>query len=232
MIFCSRSPFNKVLLEELQSQFPKAILHHVVCDVAQADGRQKLVDFCREKAPIVHGLVNNVGTNIRKPILEQSPSEYDTMLRTNVESAYFLCRDFFPLLEKGSSSIVNVSSAAGVQSSGTGVAYGMSKAAVNQLSRTLACEWAAHGIRVNAVTPWMTLTPLLQQAQKPQDHSAVCEWTPLGRLAEPHEIADPITFLLLPAASYVTGQVWGVDGGLTAQGFAGPCLAAKTPLAE
>jgi len=129
------------------------------------------------------------------------------------------------MLAEGSA-IVNISSAAGVQSSGTGIAYGMSKAALNQLTRALACEWAARNIRVNAVTPWMTMTPLLQQAVKdnPSQLDKVKAWTPMHRLAEASEIAAPVVFLLMPASSYITGQVLGVDGGLTAQGFDGPCV--------
>jgi len=149
-------------------------------------------------------------------------------VRTNMDSAYFLCQQFLPLLEKcpGQAAVVNVSSAAGVQSSGTGVAYAMSKAALNQMTRGLACEWAARGIRVNAVTPWMTLTPLLRQAvqSNPSQLDKVQAWTPMHRLAEASEIAAPIVFLLMPASSYITGQILGVDGGLTAQGFDGPCV--------
>ena len=139
---------------------------------------------------------------------------------------------------------MNVSSAAGIQSSGTGIAYGMSKAALNHLTRTLACEWASKHIRVNAIAPWMTMTPMLLQASattttnRPSVSSttqrhvdeissmSVTEqavlWTPMQRLAQPYEIAGPVVFLLLPASSYVTGQIIAVDGGLTCQGFAGP----------
>jgi Tropinone reductase 1 len=87
----------------------------------------------------ISGLVNNVGINVRKPVLEQTEEEYHTMMRTNVDSAYFLCRMFSDLFDKRGATIVNVSSAAGVQSSGTGAAYGMTKAAINQFTRILAC---------------------------------------------------------------------------------------------
>ena len=147
------------------------------------------------------------------------------MIKTNIDSAYFLCRMFSDLLVEGAT-IVNVSSAAGVQSSGTGAAYGLSKAALNHFTRILACEWASRGIRVNAVTPWMTMTPMLEEAVKknPSQLDKVMKWTPMHRLASPAEVANPIIFLCLPASSYVTGQVLGVDGGLTAQGFDGPCV--------
>lgn len=104
--------------------------------------------------------------------------------------------------------------------------YGMTKAAVNQLTKILACEWAVRNIRVNAVTPWMTMTPMLEDAVKknPSQLDKVTAWTPMHRLASAEEVAAPIVFLCLPASGYITGQCLGVDGGLTAQGFDGPCV--------
>ena len=118
--------------------------------------------------------------------------------------------------------------------------YGASKAAVIQLTRSLACEFANDGIRVNSVAPWMTMTPMLQEAlagvgSKPDgdggmsgaidksDLNRVKQWTPMGRLATPEEVAGPISFLCMDASSYITGQCLSVDGGLTAQGYDGPC---------
>lgn len=222
VLFCSRSPFD---LSELQAVYPTASIYHVVCDVSTEQGRTTLTQTIQNKLPILHGLISNVGTNVRKPILEQTKDEYYTILRTNIDSAYFLAKELSPLLIQGST-IVHVSSAAGVQSSGTGIAYGLSKAALHGLTRGLACEWASRGVRVNAVTPWMTMTPLLQQAvqENPSQLDKVQEWTPMKRLAEPMEVAAAVLFLCLPASSYITGQILGVDGGLTAQGFAGPCV--------
>jgi Tropinone reductase 1 len=288
VVLCSRSYNESVeeLLRELRQSYASSddiIINHVACDVSTSEGRTKLVDEAREIfRGKVHGLINNVGTNIRKDVLHQTPEEYNTMVKTNIDAPYFLCRDFYPLLtaaaatssaeagggvSRSAATIVNVSSAAGVQSSGTGAAYGLTKAALNHLTRILACEWAsrkevagemvssassgmkrdANGnevssnstmttsskaitatatIRVNAVTPWMTMTPMLQEAVKsnPSQLDKVHDWTPMHRLASPEEIANPVVFLCLPASSYVTGQVLGVDGGLTAQGFDGPCI--------
>jgi tropinone reductase I len=246
VLFCSRTKTNDDdhTLDSYHTSYPQTRVYHIVCDVATAEGRQLLMETCRQHVPALHGLVNNVGVNVRKSMTEQTAEEYFTILRTNVDSAYFLCQLFLPLLEKAivdspnsTAAIVNVSSAAGLQSSGTGVAYGMSKAALNQMTRSLACEWAGKRIRVNSIAPWMTWTPMLLQASAPSTEEpltaaaapkpmSVTEkaqlWTPMQRLAEPHEIAAPAVFLLMEASSYITGQTLAIDGGLTVQGFAGP----------
>lgn len=161
VLFCSRRPCPEIL-QKLNDEFKESKIAHVICDVSTADGRKTLYEAARDLFDgKVQGLVNNVGMNIRKKVLEQSSEEYHSMMKTNVDSVYFLCRLFYDLFDSGST-IVNVSSAAGVQSSGTGAAYGMSKAAVNQFTKILACEWASRNIRVNAVTPWMTMTPMLE----------------------------------------------------------------------
>lgn len=232
VIFCSRNPLEEGFIDNLASDICAASavgrMHHVCCDVSTMEGRQILLDACLKTYGVteLHGLVNNVGVNIRKPMMEQTDEEYHTIMRTNVDSAYFVSKLFLPLLEAArGAAIVNVSSAAGIQSSGTGVAYGMSKAAINQMTRSCACEWAAKQIRVNAVAPWMTVTPMLRLAvqENPTQLDKVMAWTPMHRLAKSHEIAAPVVFLLLPASSYITGQTICVDGGLTAQGFDGPC---------
>jgi Tropinone reductase 1 len=225
LIVCSRGPANDAL-QSLQKDYPTASISHVQCDISTDEGRKKLVETTKNTVSSLHGLVNNVGINTRKSVLEQTPEEYHNMMKTNIDSAYFLCKMMSDVFDSAGATIVNVSSAAGVQSSGTGAAYGLSKAALNHYSKILACEWAYRNIRVNAVTPWMTMTPMLEDAVKkdPTQLDKVKEWTPMNRLAKPEEIAAPIVFLCLPASSYITGQVLGVDGGLTAQGFSGPCI--------
>jgi Tropinone reductase 1 len=144
------------MVESLKQQYPSTKIIHVACDVSTKEGRTVLVEAAKEQfgGTGVHGLVNNVGINVRKSVLEQTEEEFHNMIQTNVESAYFLCKSFSPLFDPAGATIVNVSSAAGVQSSGTGAAYGLSKAALNQYTKILACEWAARKIRVNAVAPW------------------------------------------------------------------------------
>jgi Tropinone reductase 1 len=98
----------------------------------------------------------------------------------------------------------------------------MTKAALIQLTRNLACEWAAAGVRVNAVAPWYIWTPLAQPVLERDDYRrSVIERTPLGRVGQPEEVAAAVSFFCMPAASYVTGQCLAVDGGFTCNGFAG-----------
>ena len=162
-------------------------------DVSTAEGRAALVAFTAATfGDELDVLVNNVGVNIRARQEDQTEEEYRTMMRTNLDSCYFLCKELYPSLVASSSgadwtasggaagvvrrrgvpAVVNVSSAAGLVSTGTGACYGMTKAAMVQMTRGLACEWARDGVRVNCVCPWMTMTPMLADAVK-DDPSAL-----------------------------------------------------------
>lgn len=200
----------------------------IVADVSTEKGRgvivQKTLEFFDGRLDC---LVNNVGTNRRRSIEESTLDDYRTLLSTNVDSCFFLCKSFSSALKRsgGQASVVNVASVAGLRSSGTGSIYAMTKGAMIQLTRSLACEWARSGVRVNCVAPWMTMTPLLREAvaKDPSQIAKASSWTPMGRLADPEETAGAVAFLCLAASSYITGQVLCVDGGISAQGFAGPC---------
>lgn len=156
-------------------------------DVSKAEGRADLVSFVTKLwGGELDILINNVGTNVRKSIQDQTEEEYRNMMTTNVDSCYFLCKALHPFLLKGAkkadyAAVVNISSTAGVTSTGTGAVYAMSKAAMVQLTKNLACEWGSSGIRVNACAPWMTFTPLLAEAIKedPKQLDKPKEWTPL-----------------------------------------------------
>jgi Tropinone reductase 1 len=166
-------------------------------------------------------LINNVGTNIRKKTVDFTTEEYMRVLNTNMISSFELCRLFYSMLKNSSNgSIVNITSVAGLTHLRTGPPYGMSKAALDQLTRNLSVEWAEDNIRVNSIAPWYIDTPLVEHLMKDEKYyNAVIERTPMKRIGKPMEVASLAAYLCMEESSYITGQVIAVDGGFTVNGF-------------
>ena len=196
-------------------------VHVLACDVASADGRERLFDWIEGLGLGLSILVNNVGTNQRRAAVDYDDAEWRAIFETNLFASFELCRAAYPLLRQhAASAIVNVGSVSGATHVRTGAPYGMSKAALHQLTRNLAAEWAADGVRVNAVLPWYIRTRRTSPALADPDYlEAVLERTPMGRIGEPEEVAAAIAFLCLPASGYVTAQCVAVDGGFLNFGF-------------
>ncbi|KAG7530523.1 NAD(P)-binding domain superfamily [Arabidopsis thaliana x Arabidopsis arenosa] len=179
-----------------------------VCDASVRDQREKLI---QEASSAFSGklniLINNVGTNVRKPTVEYSSEEYAKIMTTNLESAFHLSQIAHPLLKaSGVGSIVFISSVAGLVHLQSGSIYGATKGALNQLTRNLACEWARDNIRTNCVAPWYIKTSLL--LEKKDFVEAVVSRTPLGALENQRKSHRWLPFsafplhLTLPDRSY------------------------------
>jgi NAD(P)-dependent dehydrogenase (short-subunit alcohol dehydrogenase family) len=198
---------------------------HVAGDLADADESAKLIRLAGELGP-VDCLVNNVGIAYQTDFDAVTDEQWDEMWHLNVMSYVRAIRAVLPEMRGRGGSIVNVSSTAAKRPSTPMPNYTVTKAAVLSLSRLVADLYAADGIRCNAIAPGPTATEAWlapggladQQAErtgKSRDEvlEAVANGRPLGRLAEPDEIAAVIVFLCSDRASYVTGSAWSADGG-------------------
>jgi Tropinone reductase 1 len=203
---------------EIEAGNPGRRVQVLAADVSTCEGRESIRVAVGSQLQI---LVNNAGTNIRKRMADLSLAEYRQVQQVNLESCFDLCRLLHGALVRGSpAAVVNNASVAGLTHLRTGAPYGMSKAAMIQMTRNLAVEWAAEGVRVNAVAPWYIRTPLAEQVlADPAYREEVLQRTPLGRVGEAEECARAIAFLCMPAASYVTGHCLAVDGGFSVFGF-------------
>jgi NAD(P)-dependent dehydrogenase (short-subunit alcohol dehydrogenase family) len=158
---------------------------------------------------------NAGGSNFMVPFLDLRISGWEKVLRLNLDSTVYVCQAVGShMRERGSGSVINVASVAGLAAAPGLVPYGAAKAAVVSLTRTLAVEWAPLGIRVNALCPGWTATDLNRNLwDGPDGGEAVVADVPMRRWARAEEMAGPAVFLASDASSYMTGQVLVIDGG-------------------
>ena len=208
------------LVDEWQKQGHKAF--GCIADVSKTGDRLKVLEDVKNVfGDSLDILVNNVGTNIRKQLIDYQEDEYRHIFEVNLFSVVEICRLCYPFLKNGvDTNVVNVASVAGSMDVLSGSPYGMTKAAEIQLTRHLAVEWASASIRVNAVSPWYTATPLtVPVLTNPERLEQIIKRTPLSRVAEPEEMASVVAFLAMDKASYITGQNISVDGGMSVKGL-------------
>jgi Tropinone reductase 1 len=207
---------------DLSDAFPDRLVMAFTADVGIDEQRRELLDWVEDQAEgTLDILVNNAGGNLSRPATDYAEDEWRQIFEVNLFSAFELSRYAHPLLVRtAASSIVNVGSVSGLTHVRTGAPYGMAKAALHQMTRNLAVEWAEDGVRVNAVAPWYIRTRRTSSKLADADYlDDVLLRTPLGRVGEPEEVAAAVAFLCLPAAGYITGETIAVDGGFLRYGF-------------
>ncbi|MET0616811.1 MAG: SDR family oxidoreductase [Luteibacter sp.] len=195
----------------------------VAADVTRTADVERIYETAEQAFGPVDVLVSNAGYIISKSAHETSEDEWDSVMNANAKSFFLMARRALPgMMERRAGAIVATGSISGVVGLPAQAAYCASKGALLQLVRQMAVDYASHGIRVNAVGPGSINTPFLTRYLDGLDDPAQGERDiraahPLGRWAEPEEIADAIVYLAGPASSFVTGQMLMVDGGYSAR---------------
>ena len=203
---------------------------YVAADITDPDADERIVATCAEQMGGIDVLVNNAGTSFVRPLDALTDGDWRALHELHVLAPMRLMRAAAPrMAARGGGRIVNVASSAGKRPSLTNAAYSVSKAAQLSLSRVFADAWAHRGVLVNAVTPGPVASSLWTGEGGMADQSGAARGTsreealqaqrdkvPLGRFAEPGEVADVVVFLCSARASTVTGAAWSVDGGAVA----------------
>ena len=192
----------------------------IAADLTQDSGAKTAVAATIQKFGRLDIVVNNAGTNIRKPPQDYTLEEWHKVLNINLTSMFLCCQAAYPHLRERGGKIINIGSMMSIFGASFAAPYGASKGAVVQLTKSLASAWAADKIQVNAVLPGWIDTDLTKDAREQVAglHEKVLARTPAGRWGNPGDMAGIAVFLASQASDFITGTAIPVDGGYSAQG--------------
>jgi NAD(P)-dependent dehydrogenase (short-subunit alcohol dehydrogenase family) len=187
----------------------------VECDVTTAEGAEAIAERARSAFGRIDVLANVVGgSRPGKTVVEVTPDEWAATLDFNLTSVFLVSRAVIPHMKRGGGgAIVNIASGAGLRGMQRNAAYVAAKGGVVALTRALAMDHAADGIRVNCVSPGPVLTPLMERNRSPEEIDVIAQQSMSRRLGAPEELASVIAFLASEASSYIQGETISVDGG-------------------
>lgn len=216
-------------LDRIKLDVPTA--HLISADISMPDEVEAFMADIAERFAGLDALVNNAAIADFGPIGDTTFERWRKVMATNLDGTFLVSQAAVPLLrqaasncDSGAAAIVNIASISGLRASTLRVAYGTSKAAVNQLTLQQAAELGELGIRVNAVCPGPVRTKLAMAVHTPEIVEAYHDAIPLNRYGTEDELANAIYFLCSPQASYITGQILAVDGGFEGTGIGLPAL--------
>lgn len=200
-------------LSEIEALNGKALAFQM--DVTHREQIQQVVDGVLSQWGTIDILVNNAGIYEVLPFEEISEAQWDRLLAVNLKGAFQFCQVVVPYMKRqGSGRVVNIASSAGKTGAMlAGAHYSVSKAGLICLAKQLARELGSHGITVNAIAPGRIDTPMIQTVSE-KENEAFAQRTPLGRLGTPEDVANAVVFLASDEASFITGEIMDVNGGL------------------
>ena len=191
----------------------------LVADLSVRENALLVAQHAAREMGTIDILVNNAGTIRRQPAVDHSPENWDTVIRTNLDSVFFLSQAVGRgMLERKKGKIVNVASLLSFSGGITVPGYTASKHAIAGLTKALANEWAGSGVQVNAVAPGYFVTDNTEALRgDPKRSAEILARIPAGRWGKPDDLAGAVVFLSSPAADYINGHILVVDGGWMAR---------------
>ena len=216
-IFLSGTKEEKLVQAAKELSNAGAKTSHLALDITAPDAPQTLIKACKDALGPIDILVNSAGINRPQRPEEVTIQNWDDVLNINLRALFFVSQAAGrEMIQRRSGTIINVSSQAGLVALPLRAAYCSSKGAVNQLTRTLALEWAPYNVTVNAVAPTFVETPLVAEMFKEESfRQYVTDSIPLGRMPSTADVARAILFLASDWAGNITGHILSIDGGWT-----------------